>query len=196
MVLPTDEKIFGQTLEDRLAHKFNELQEARENRQSELFDEIAKSIEVLLKGVPDAYSDLMKEKTELNRDLEVETRDIQSEVSFARDDIHKQAIWEKRGYKAMWDYREVYEEVIMDTFQKYQLVTIRRPQKSFLLRPDDVPPNVLQQMNLTPEQMRVPIPPPPPQPPQQQQKEKPSGRVPRLSFKRKKASEHPTDFNL
>ena len=62
MVLPAEDKIIGQTLEDRLAHKFDDLQVAREDHQDGLFDEISKSIEVLMKAVPQAFEDLMRNK--------------------------------------------------------------------------------------------------------------------------------------
>ena len=50
MVLPSEEReVIGKTLEDRLADKFDILQIAREQRNEIAFDEVARSIEVLLK---------------------------------------------------------------------------------------------------------------------------------------------------
>lgn len=207
MVQPVEERLVGRTLEDRLAHKFDDLQMAREDHQADLFDEIAKSIEVLMKAVPRAFEELMGYKQELNDDLDDETQAIEQEASYARDEIHKQAIYQSRGFKAMWDYREVYEEVIMEVMQKYKLIPMRIPVHSTIGGPgpnDPRPPTQQDYENVPPppgfnpqqqtqqqQPQNVPIPPPP-----AQQQEEPK-KKPKLSFKKKKrGANQPKDFNL
>jgi len=168
----------GKYLEDRLQVKFDDLQIAREDRQADLFDEIAKSIEVLFRAVPQAHEDLQQEKDTLDEDFENELRDIELEASRARDDIHRNAILQNRGYSAQWEYREVYEEILIDVMQKHGLVPMLRSQRHQLstapgtiedmqdfVAPHHVPIN-MRQPN---EQQQLPIQQQPPQQPPQQQ---------------------------
>ena len=194
MVQPVEEKLVGRTLEDRLAHKFDDLQIAREDHQTALFDEIARSIEVLFKGVPEAHKELMKEKSELDKDLQEELYAIEEEAKIAKDEIHRQSIYNSRGFKAMWDYREVYEEIIIEVMQKYQLIPMRKPIKSHLETPRYM--DKTQMMGETtkvaplpgfaPPAQNVPVPPPPVV---EQDK-------PRLSFMKKRGENQPKDFKL
>jgi len=203
MVQPVEERLVGRTLEDRLAHKFDDLQLSREDHQADLFDEIAKSIEVLMKAVPRAFQELMEYKEELDKDLDEESRAIEQEASYARDEIQKQAVYQSRGFKAMWDYREVYEEIIMEVMQKYKLIPMRIPAHSTIGGPmqgDPSPPTQQDFENVPPppgfqqqQPQNVPLPPPPqPQapPPQEEQKK------PKLSFRKKRGQNQPKDFNL
>jgi len=167
----------GKYLEDRLQVKFDDLQISREDRQAELFDEVAKSIEVLFRGVPKAHEDLIAEKQSLDEDFENELRDIELEASRARDDIHRNAILQSRGYSAQWEYREVYEEIIMDVMQKHGLIPMLRAHRHQLSTsqetinemetmavPDNIPISVRQN---PPQQTQPPT--QPPSPPQYQQ---------------------------
>lgn len=192
MVRPVDEQIFGRTLEDRLANKFDDLQIAREDHQPDLFDEIAKSIEVLLKALPDAFNELMYEKSELDKDLEEETKFIGRQASMAVDDIDRQAIYQSRGFKAMWEYREVYEEVIMEVLQKYHLIPVRKPQQSSIERPEFSPLPLSQQMPPMQQTQMQPLQSPPVQPPSNvpipsapSDNLKGRKKKPKLSFKKK-----------
>mgnify|MGYP000144324992 CR=1 FL=1 len=139
MVYPAEEKIEGRTLEDRLAKKFDALQVARENRNGDLFDELSKSIEVLLIGVPDAHRELMREKEKLDKDLEEELYDIERGASYAKDDIQRQLYKQTEGYKVMWEYREVYEEIIMEVMQKFRLIPLRYIPRSTVEAPKETP---------------------------------------------------------
>lgn len=125
MVLPVNEISRGQTLEDRLSHKFDFLQECRENEDPAGFDQVARSIEVLLKGVPKAYDELMSIKEEMEDDLAEEYEDISREASQARDDISRDIIANRRSGQADWEFRLLYEEEIMDVMQKHDLINIR-----------------------------------------------------------------------
>jgi len=128
MVLPTEEKDFiGKTLEDRLADKFDLLQMSREQRNNIAFDEVARSIEVLLKAIPDAYNLLMIEKNELDKDLDEKLDDIERRADSAGSKIQADAIRSNESFMVQWDYREVYEEVIIELLQQFKLIPIRNP---------------------------------------------------------------------
>lgn len=176
-------------MEDRLAHKFDDLQMSREDHQAGLFDQVARSIEVLMKGVPEAHSELIHQKELLDRDLEEETLDIEREASYAKNEIHRDAIYQSRGFKAMWDYREVYEEIIMEVMQKYNLIPMRKPQESQFASPSEFMSAEDMQREIDAMQPSVPIPPAP--------EEKSNGKKkPGLSFKKKRGENQPQDFNL
>jgi len=132
MVLPTTEQYLPKSLEDRLARKFDELQISRENHMPELFDELAKSLEVLMKAVPDAYEELMTEKQKLDKELEKEEQDTMLQAQMSRDEISKEFIISKRMTDAMWEYREIYEEIIIEILQKYDLISIRKFSSSMM----------------------------------------------------------------
>ena len=135
MVFPGEERIEGRTLEDRLAKKFDELQIARENRNGDLFDELSKSIEVLLLGVPDAHKELKQEKEKLDKDLEDELYNIERSASYAKDPIQSQLYKQTKSYDIMWEYREVYEEIIMEVMQKFRLIPLRYIPRSSIEAP-------------------------------------------------------------
>lgn len=197
MVMPIEkEKKLKYVLEDRLAQKFDDLQVSREDRQPELFDEVAKSIEVLLRAVPDAYNDLMEEKETLNNDLYEEVNKIEQEAANAQDEIYRQAILQNKGFTAQWDYREVYEEIIIGVMQKHGLIPMMRSSRSMLESMPDIP-NMVPVEPEVPEELPVqqqqpppqqPIQPPPQQPVVPQQTPSQLERKPRLlsGLKRRK----------
>lgn len=126
MVRPEEEKgLITRTLEDRLADKFDALQSARETREPYLFDEIARSIEILLKAIPDAYIQLTAEKNELNTDLSEEMAHIEQKAESAGDQIWRDATLSNESFVAQWEYREAYEEIIIELMQRWKLVPIR-----------------------------------------------------------------------
>ena len=145
MVLPTELRTKGpKTLEERLADKFDYLQIAREEKSIDgsdvAFDEIAKSMEILLKGLPEAHEQLMLRKKELD-DAFIEERDnIVADANNARDDIQRDFIYSRRLESAKWDYREIYEEMIMDIMQEYQLVDMKRPTSVSVVPSQTQPP--------------------------------------------------------
>lgn len=132
IVKPASDRIESITLEDRLTRKFDDMQRAREGRQDSLFDELNRSIEVLLKAVPEAFEELMYEKQRLNNELEKEKQDIIYKANSARDEISRDVIFQSGVNKANWEYREVYEEVIIEILQKYDLIPMRRPSGSMI----------------------------------------------------------------
>ena len=109
-------------------------------------------------------------------------------------EIHKQAIYQSRGFKAMWDYREVYEEIIMEVMQKYNLIPMRKPHESRLQNPSEM--MTAEEMQREVEMMQrqgqeVPVPPAPSDASSKKNK------TPSLSFKKKKRGENqPQNFDL
>jgi len=133
MVRPIErEKNPNHMLEDRLAQKFDDLQIAREEGAAGLFDEIAKSIEVLLRAVPTAYNELQQQKQELDQEIEQVLYQIQLDARSAQDKIYRDAIINRKTDQAEWEYREVYEEIIIDILQKHGLISILRNSRSQL----------------------------------------------------------------
>jgi len=133
MVRPIErEKNPTHMLEDRLAQKFDDLQIAREEGAAGLFDEIAKSIEVLLRAVPTAYNELQQQKQELDQEIEQVFYQIQLDARSAQDKIYRDAIINRKTDQAEWEYREVYEEIIIDILQKHGLISILRNSRSQL----------------------------------------------------------------
>lgn len=173
MVLPTEEKeVVVRTLEDRLANKFDMLQLAREQRNDIIFDEIARSIEVLLKAVPDAYKLLMEEKKNLDKDLEDKSQDIQKRAENAQNKITADAIISNEGFILEWDYREVYEELVIELLQQFKLIPIRSPIYGGI-QPADIQEIMSQEPKELPPELPVveeEPPPPPTQPPQNKPK--------------------------
>jgi len=128
MVLPSEEReVIGRTLEDRLAEKFDILQLAREQRNDVAFEEIARSVEVLLKVIPDAYNILQYQKNQLEKDLDEQLDDIERRAQNAPNKINADSIRTNESFQAKWDFREVYEEIIIELLQQFKLVPIRHP---------------------------------------------------------------------
>jgi len=125
MVRPEEKEAKNRTLEDILLEKFEMLQLTRENRNDAVFDEISKSIEILLRAVPDAYGQLMQERREMDLELETELRNVEQKAIRAPDKIASDAILNKESYAVLWEYREVYEEVIIDIMQQHNLMPKR-----------------------------------------------------------------------
>ena len=168
MVQPIErERNTKHLLEDRLAQKFDDLQLAREERVPHLFDEIGRSIEVLLRAVPQAYQELAFERQQLDAELEEAIYEIYRQASQAPDPIYRDAIVNNKSSAAEWEYREAYEEIIIDVLQKHGLVTMMRTARSQLEstpQPQQQPIQNTQQSVPQPQQ---------PQQPQQQEKHKP-----------------------
>lgn len=161
MVRPPEEKtMIGRTLEDRLADKFDALQMAREQKNSFLFDETTRSIETLLIAVPGAYNQLMGEKKSLDEDKTKINNDIEHRAINAEDKIKEQYIRNVEGYQAEWEYRETYEEVLMEIMAVWSLITIESKEYEELL------PSIV-------EEQPAPIQPPQPVEPMRQPKGKP-----------------------
>ena len=171
------------TLEGRLASKFDDLQLAREIRNPTAFDELGRSIEVLFKGIPKAYEELMKEKEELDGELELIFQNIAERAEQASDVVYRDAILKNQSYQAEWTYREAYEELIMEKLQKFDLIPIKSPKYASI---ESTPSTSVMQ---EPEPEEEPEEPEPmPKPKQQPQKK------PKLSIKRKQ--EDDTKFNI
>ena len=118
------EKMNVITLEDRLANKFDWLQQARENEDAKLFDELVKSIIVLFKAKPSAHQEFMLEKTELDKELIELMQSIDYAANQATDEIYRQATLNEK-FPLQWQYRESLEEMIMELMEKYNLIPMK-----------------------------------------------------------------------
>ena len=156
MVKPQEEKEVGiMMLEDRLAEKFDTLQLAREQRNHIVFDEIARSIEVLLRVIPSAYNLLLQDKATLEQALIEQLDEIEGRAQNAPNKISADSIRNNEAFQAQWDYRELYEEIIIDLMQRFKLVPIRYPMLSEVQAPEKE------------EAVEPPVPTLVPEPPQQ-----------------------------
>jgi hypothetical protein len=121
----------AKTLEQQLTEKFFYLQTAREERYNAgsdvVFDEVSKSIETLLRAIPEAFNSLVSKRSELDSAFEEERSQIYAKASQAPDDITKDFIWNQQLDAAKWEYRELYEELIIDVLQEFQLIHMMRP---------------------------------------------------------------------
>ena len=138
MTRPEEKEAKNRTLEDILLEKFEMLQLTRENRNDAVFDEISKSIEILLRAVPDAYEQLMHERQEMDVELDDELQNVERRASQAQDRIDADAILNKESYAVLWEYREVYEEVIIDIMQQHNLMPKRNVILGGFSRPNEV----------------------------------------------------------
>ena len=174
MVQPIErEKNTKHTLEERLAQKFDDLQLAREERVPHLFDELERSIEVLLRAVPQAYEDLILERQQLDAELNEAMYQIGMEARQAQDSIHRNAIIDSKSGAVEWEYREALEESIVDILQKHGLITMMRPSRAQLesVQPPQPQQQIQPQTPQNPIQQQAPqIPPQQPSQPQPQQK--------------------------
>jgi len=170
MVKPQEEReIALRMLEDRLADKFDLLQMAREQRNHIVFDEIGRSIEVLLRAIPQAYNSLMEQKEVLDGSLNEQLAEIEERAENAPNKIAADSIRSNEAFQAQWDYREVYEEILIDLMQTFKLVPVRYGVLGEMIAPEE-------------EEIEAEIPPPksvpklkqnpPPQPVKQEKKPK------------------------
>jgi len=132
-----DEVSFGRSLEERLSNKFDALQLARENQNEDLFDEISKSILVLIKAVPSVFDELMNRKDELDKELKDTLQSIQREASYAKDEIQRQGFIKYENFKAQWDYRELLEEIIMEVLEAHSLIQMVKVPEAILIDDGD-----------------------------------------------------------
>jgi len=128
-----DEVSFGRSLEERLSNKFDALQLARENQNEDLFDEISKSILVLIKAVPSVFDELMNRKDELDKELQDTLQSIRREASYAKDEIQRQGFIKYENFKAQWDYRELLEEIIMEVLEAHSLIRMVKVPEAILI---------------------------------------------------------------
>ena len=128
-----DEVSFGRSLEERLSNKFDALQLARENQNEDLFDEISKSILVLIKAVPSVFDELMNRKDELDKELQDTLQSIRREASYAKDEIQRQGFIKYENFKAQWDYRELLEEIIMEVLEAHSLIQMVKVPEAILI---------------------------------------------------------------
>ena len=173
------------TLEGRLARKFDDLQLAREMRNSEAFDELGRSIEVLFKAIPRIYEELMQEKEELDKEVEAVYEDIAKRAEEASDIVYRDAIIKNESYQTEWAYREAYEELIMDKLQKFDLIPIRSPKYSALESTASTSVMIDKEEEEQEEQEEKPQP--------EKEKPKQKAKKPKLSIKRKNKSINDND---
>jgi len=110
------------TLEELLANKFHDLQLAREDKNALYFDEFSRSIEILLRANHRAFQEFNAEKTEMDEDLRQEYLKIQNEMNSTSDSITRQVVGSQKLNEVDWEYRKAYEELVMDTLIKYDLI--------------------------------------------------------------------------
>jgi len=122
MIAEGVEDITRLTLENLLMEKFRVLQLCREEGDADVFDSVSQSIEILLKASPYAYADLMKIKQEMQKELEEEYKNIESDANKTQDEIYRKHLIDSRVEEAEWIYRITYEEVLVEIFQKNQLI--------------------------------------------------------------------------
>jgi len=164
------------TLEERLTLKFDELQEAREDNNLGLFDEIAKSIEILFKGLPTAYNMLMQAKNELEQQVTIAKNETLMKANQAQDEISKQHIIKKEFYDLEQEQRDLYEEIIMEVLQRYNLILFKSistpesyaPYEEPELIPEQSEQSEQQPVQYVPEEQ--PVPEQVPEPVQQEKK--------------------------
>ena len=160
---PEFEKLKGKSIEEKISDKFDYLQLSREERQPDLFDELSRSIEVLLKSKPKAYSEFIEAKQQMDVELANELYRIEEKATNAQDKINEDTIRSDESSIAWWEYREVLEEIIMELMQKYDLLIFQN-KKSRVVSPvsnfdnykEEPEENVEQQPEETPEPKRVP----------------------------------------
>ena len=111
-------------IKERFIQKFDILQLSREENNGKIFDEVARSIEVLLMLVPNAHDEFLRIKKELDDELDKELNEIEYKASKARDKIDEAKIRNNESEALRWDYREVLEEEIMQILFKYNLISI------------------------------------------------------------------------
>lgn len=138
MVLPKEREMNSETLEEGLYRKFGELQIAREDKSSVMFDEIAKSIEVRLIAVPMAHQELMGVKESMLTILYQERCKISQKSENSIDVINRQKYLNEENYEVEWEFRDIYEEQIMWVMQKYHLVAMTSPMYGMLDSMKDV----------------------------------------------------------
>ena len=117
-----DESEYANTLENRLAYKFDLLQRAREEQDGNMFDSFAQSIEVLLRARKDVYDDLMIIKSRMVENLKQSYAYIDQQARNAPNVITGEAIVKQYTEEVDWQFREDYEEVLIDIMAKYDLI--------------------------------------------------------------------------
>jgi len=129
MVLAKEQegKIRGATAEEFIWHKVNYLQEARESGDGAIFDEVMNSVEKLFRAFPKAHQELMAIKQQLDAVYFREKENIIREADRSRDVINRQNYIENESNDLDWEYRNMYEEAIIDVMQKQNLIPMSRP---------------------------------------------------------------------
>ena len=117
----------AKTLDERLADKFDLMQIAREEHNAALFDEFSKSIEILLKGTPRAYQEYNATKQSMVNDLNEQYQSIEAKVNNAPDALTRDHMGRSLLSNAEWTFRETLEEVLMELFEKYDLIPMASP---------------------------------------------------------------------
>ena len=114
------------TLEQRILEKFDKMQVCRENRDQEgageLFDELSRSVELLMTGLKEANAFFSEKKKSIDSAFKEEQKKIESKLKSAQDDISRQIIWNTELVKLLWEYRDILESLTMETINKFGLV--------------------------------------------------------------------------
>lgn len=198
MVLAKEQegKIRGATAEEFIWHKVNYLQEARETGDGEIYDEVLNSVEKLFRAFPKAHQEMLAMKQQLDAVYYREKENIIREADRSRDVINRENYISEQSNDLDWEYRNLYEEAIIDLMQKHNLIPMSRPhytdmQSSGESKMESQPSQPPQQTPPQP-QPHVPQPmqpqqPQQPQPQYQEEKVEPKPKKkPKLSIRRKK----------
>ena len=113
-------------IEDRFLEKFDLLQQAREVGNGSAFDELVKSIEILLKLLPSALKEFQDFKEELDKELDRELNKINYEASLQKDKIDEEAYRQNQSDNIKWEYREIIEEKIMEILYRNDLIGLSK----------------------------------------------------------------------
>jgi hypothetical protein len=121
----------SQRIEDRFIEKFDDMMIARENQDSLLFDELVRSIRLLLKLFPTAYQELNDQIADLDKELDKELNKIEIEARQQKDTIDEDAYRNNQSDAVKWQYRDVVEELILDVLYKYGLIGLDKRSYNF-----------------------------------------------------------------
>lgn len=114
------------TLEQRIIEKFDHMQVCRESRNQEgageMFDELLRSVELLITGLDDANKFFSEKKKKLDEMFKEEKKKIETKLVHAQDEIVRQVIWGKEMTDLSWEYRDLLESLLMETINKFGIM--------------------------------------------------------------------------
>ena len=124
---PRESRIRGATVEEVMWEKINAMQDAREFGDGEQFDEITNSLEKLFRAFPKALNELIEAQEQLEQVLYQEKLRVIAEANQAPDVITREKFIGDESLSLEWEYRNLYEEAILDIMQKHDLIPMSRP---------------------------------------------------------------------
>jgi len=122
-----ERELRGSTVEETIWHKIDYLQECRENTWGDKYDQLINSIEKLFRAFPKVREEIGLIKDELDVVFYDEKIKIGEEADRAGDIINREKYIKEEIEELMWEYRNLYEDAIIDTMQKYKLIPMSKP---------------------------------------------------------------------